>query len=146
MAAKKKSSKKSAPKASKKGHGIKIVGETGVTEEMLDLVDQAKASPKRRKPDAGEAPPKKAKAPKPAKDRKPSMLDAAAKVLADGELDCKAIIAEAAKRKLWESPAGKTPDRTLYAALQREIYRKGNESRFQQTGPGRFALAKGAKS
>lgn len=152
MASKKKSSKKSAPKAAKKGHGIKIVGESGVTEQSIDLVRPAT---KRGRPDvalrafAGEdgPPPKKAKTPKPAKERKPSMLDAAATVLAaEGELDCKAIIAEAANRLLWESPAGKTPDRTLYAALQREISRKGKHSRFKQTGPGKFALAAGAKS
>ncbi len=172
MASKKNVSKKPAPKTSKKGHGIKIGGETGVTEQVLDLARnvgtdptkvpnplkakvEAKVVSKRRKPDvtdraiaqADGPPPKKAKAPKPAKELKPSMLDAAAKVLAaEGELDCKAIIAEAAKRKLWESPAGKTPHATLYAALQREISRKGKEARFVQTGPGKFAIAKGARA
>lgn len=159
MASKKTSKKKPAPKTAKKGHGIKIVGETEGTFDAAKKGNLADGIviplSKRRKPDvtdraiaeADGPPPKKAKAPKPEKERKPSMLDAAAVVLAaEGELDCKAIIAEAAKRKLWESPAGKTPHATLYAAMQREISRKGKDARFVQTGPGKFAAAKGAKA
>ncbi len=39
---------------------------------------------------------------------------------------------------LWKSPGGKTPDRTLYSAILREIITKGKESRFVKTERGRF--------
>ena len=35
-----------------------------------------------------------------------------------------------AEQKLWVSPGGKTPERTLYSAVLREINAKGKESRF----------------
>jgi len=74
-----------------------------------------------------------------------SALDAAAKVLAgvpstDG-LTSKQLIVQMADRGLWTSPAGKTPNATLYAAMLREIANKGESSRFRRVGPGRFALA-----
>lgn len=37
------------------------------------------------------------------------------------------------------SPGGKTPDRTLYAAIAREIAAKGAESRFRKFERGKFA-------
>jgi hypothetical protein len=40
----------------------------------------------------------------------------------------------------WTSPKGKTPSATLYAALLRELKRKGDAARFVKTGPGQFAL------
>jgi HB1/ASXL restriction endonuclease-like protein with HTH domain len=86
------------------------------------------------------AKPKLAKAPKP--DRPLSGLDAAAKVLKDsgkpmrvGEL-LEAIL----KKGLWNSK-GKTPEATLYAAIIREIFNKGVDSRFKKTGKGLFAAA-----
>jgi hypothetical protein len=51
----------------------------------------------------------------------------------------KELIEAMAAKKLWESPAGKTPSATLYAALSREITTKGAASRFQKTEPGKFA-------
>lgn len=39
------------------------------------------------------------------------------------------------------SPGGKTPDRTLYAAIAREIVAKGAQSRFRKVERGKFARA-----
>jgi hypothetical protein len=89
---------------------------------------------------------RKAKAePKPKKrDGKMSALDAAAKVLADsGEpMTTKELIEKMAAKGLWSSPNGKTPDRTLYSALAREISAKGKESRFKKGERGQFAANK----
>jgi hypothetical protein len=51
------------------------------------------------------------------------------------------LIAAMTAKGYWTSPAGKTPQATLSAALQREIVVKKDESRFQKTAPGRYALA-----
>jgi len=98
---------------------------------------------------------KKAKAPKkaakPKKEPKPkkrdgklSALDAAAKVLADsGEpMTTKELIEKMAAKGLWSSPNGKTPDRTLYSALAREISTKGKEARFKKGERGKFTANK----
>ncbi len=45
-----------------------------------------------------------------------------------------------AEKKLWSSPGGKTPDRTLYSAILREIQKKGKEARFLKVERGRFTL------
>jgi len=71
-----------------------------------------------------------------------SALDAAAQVLAaGGSMSTAELIEAMAAKKLWQSPNGKTPAATLYAALLREITTKGVDSRFQKTEPGRFAAA-----
>jgi hypothetical protein len=79
------------------------------------------------------------KAPKATK--KLSALDAAARVLSEngGSMSTKELIEAMAAKKLWESPNGKTPAATLYAALLREINTKGADSRFKKTEPGKFA-------
>jgi len=71
-----------------------------------------------------------------------SGLDAAAKVLAEaGEpLSCKAIVERAFEKGYWQSE-GKTPAATIYAAILREIQKKGDEARFVKAGRGLFALA-----
>lgn len=84
------------------------------------------------------------KAAKPAKqeaEKRLSALDAAAKVLAKSKepMGCQELIDAMAKQKLWASPNGKTPAATLYAAILREITRKGTEARFKKTDRGRFA-------
>lgn len=65
-------------------------------------------------------------------------MAAAEKVLATAKqpMNCKAM----AKRKLWSSPAGKTPEATLYAALLRHIRDKGKDAKFKKVGPGLFAI------
>ena len=85
------------------------------------------------------APTPKSAAPGAAK--KYSALDAAALVLRESgqPLSCPELIAQMAARGYWSSPKGKTPSATLYAALMREVQRKGAASRFAKTGPGRFA-------
>ena len=50
----------------------------------------------------------------------------------------KEIVEAMAKKKLWTSPGGKTPEATLYASIIREIAKRGKESRFKKTGPGKF--------
>jgi hypothetical protein len=68
-------------------------------------------------------------------------LDAAALVLRESgqPMSCPELIAQMAAKGYWTSPQAKTPASTLYAALTREAKRKGVASRFQKTGPGRFA-------
>jgi vancomycin resistance protein YoaR len=78
---------------------------------------------------------------KPAKNGKLSGLDAAAKVLAEsGEpMNAKEMVEAMTAKNYWTSPGGKTPEATIYAAIIREIAKKGKEARFQKTERGRFA-------
>ncbi len=75
--------------------------------------------------------------------RKPSALDAAARVLAEAgqALTCPEMIAAMAAQGYWSSPGGLTPAATLYSALLREITSKGAQARFRKAGRGQFALA-----
>jgi len=52
-------------------------------------------------------------------------------------MTCWAMIEAMVAKGLWASPAGKTPDRTLYSALLREI-KKG--ARFKKTERDKFML------
>lgn len=92
----------------------------------------------------GKAP--KAKKTKDQKEKKPkrvSALDAAAQVLASAAepMRAKAIVEAMETKGLWKSPGGKTPDATLYAAMIREITRKGDKARFKKADRGLFAAA-----
>jgi HB1, ASXL, restriction endonuclease HTH domain len=75
--------------------------------------------------------------------KKMSCLDAAAKLLTEtGQpMTCQELIAAIAAAGYWTSPAGKTPQATLYAAIVREMRTKKDRARFRKTAPGRFALA-----
>ena len=75
------------------------------------------------------------------KDGRLSGLDAAAKVLADaGEpMSCKTIVERAVEKGYWKT-TGKTPSATVYAAIIREIQKKGDAARFAKTERGMFAL------
>jgi hypothetical protein len=98
----------------------------------------AKAGPKAEPKAEPKAAPKKA--------RKMGALDAAALVLADAAkpMRSKELIAEMARRGLWTSPGGKTPEATLYAAIIREIGTKVTAARFARAGKGEFtSTAKG---
>ena len=77
------------------------------------------------------------------KKQKLSALAAAARVLAERKepMSCPELIAVMAAQGYWSSPAGKTPQATLAAAIQREIVVKKAQSRFKKTAPGRYALA-----
>jgi hypothetical protein len=74
---------------------------------------------------------------------KRSALEAAARVLSESQqaMTCPELIAAMAAQGYWTSPAGKTPQATLHAALTREIKLKKDRSRFRKTERGRFALA-----
>jgi len=105
----------------------------------------AKAKPKsatKAKPAKNATPPKQTATPN--KPKRASGLDLAAQVLAKaGEpLSAKAI-AERAIAAGWKT-SGKTPHATLYAAIIREIAKKGKDARFIKTERGRFAAKKGA--
>lgn len=101
---------------------------------------KAAAKAKPAKPKAPAKPTKTAKQPQKASG-KLSCLDAAATVLAASKqpLTTGQMIAEMAKGNLWKSPGGKTPERTLYSAILREM--KGKDSRFKKTDRGHFAHA-----
>ena len=77
------------------------------------------------------------------KAKKPSGLDAAARVLAEsGEpMGVKQIVEVAAEKGYWKSPGGKTPHATVYSAMIREIANRGKESRFKKVDRGRFTRA-----
>src|SRR5262245_36064871 len=86
----------------------------------------------------------KAKKSKPPKAKRVSALDAAAKVLGDAgqPMTSGELIEAMAKRGLWSSPNGQTPAATLYAAMIREINKKGKESRFAKAERGKFERTK----
>ncbi len=70
-----------------------------------------------------------------------SGLNAAAQILAKAKepMGCKDIVEQAIAKELW-SPGGKTPHATLYAAIIREIAKKGKGARFEKVERGRFKL------
>jgi hypothetical protein len=86
---------------------------------------------------------KKAEVKKDAKPKRISALDAAAEVLkkAGKPMRSQEMIAAMAEQGLWQSPAGKTPHATLYAAILREIGAKGDGARFRKVDRGQFAYA-----
>jgi len=75
--------------------------------------------------------------------KKPSGLDAAARVLAESKepMGVKEIVEAAFTKGYWKSD-GKTPHATVYSAIIREIAAKGKESRFKKVDRGRFAANK----
>tara|TARA_R110002111_G_scaffold67833_2_gene110303 strand:+ start:10052 stop:10447 length:396 start_codon:yes stop_codon:yes gene_type:complete len=80
---------------------------------------------------------------RPKKAPKLSAMKAAVQVLAnatDEGMRTKDMVEAMEKQGLWTSPAGKTPEATLYAGITREIAKKGNESRFRKVSKGRFML------
>lgn len=73
--------------------------------------------------------------------KKPSALDAAAKVLAETgkPMNCRDLVAQMSTKGYWTSPGGATPWATLNAAISREIKVKGPDSRFTKADRGQFA-------
>lgn len=69
-----------------------------------------------------------------------SMIEAAHAVLlkAKTPLRCADIVGTMKETGMWSSPKGKTPERTLYTSLSREIKTRGDESRFRKTDRGLF--------
>ena len=85
-----------------------------------------------------------ANAPKEKKPRRTSGLDLAALVLTESKESLNAkTIAERAIASGWKTN-GKTPHATIYAAIIREIQKKGSASRFEKVDRGQFQLRKGA--
>ena len=87
--------------------------------------------------------PVRAKAAKSRGNGKLSGLNAAAQILGKAKepMGCKDIVEQAIGNGLW-SPGGKTPQATLYAAIIREIAKKGKDARFKKVDRGRFQLAR----
>ena len=103
---------------------------------------RTKTAKQPKKTRAGKSAAKKTAATKPAKQKRVSAIDAAAQVLAkaDKPMSAKDLIGAMAEQGLWQSPGGKTPHATLYAAIHREIAKKGKEARFQKVDRGLFAI------
>jgi len=89
---------------------------------------------------------KAAKKAKVRREKKPSLLDLAAEVLAKAKqpMDCKTIVEKVLASGRWQTK-GKTPAATLYSAVLREIQKKGKDARFRKTGRGQFELSAAAK-
>lgn len=115
---------------------------------LVDIVD----TPKRTKIEGKPIKTGKAKAGKKAAakveakpEKKLSLLSAAAQVLAGlpkgGTLNCQGIVDAVVAQGLWSSPAGKTPAATLSAAINGEIKKKGEASRFTKAAAGQYAAA-----
>lgn len=79
----------------------------------------------------------------PAKPKRVSGLDAAAQVLAEagGTMGSRQIVDVMLAKGLWKT-SGKTPHATIYAAIIRDIQKKGSRSRFERVARGRFMLRK----
>jgi len=95
----------------------------------------AKDAKPARKRDTGEPDAKGAK--------RPSGLDAAAKVLAEAKqpLSAKDMVERMLAKGLWTTN-GKTPEATIYAAIIREIAAKGKDARFKKVERGKFEFAR----
>jgi hypothetical protein len=97
------------------------------------------AEPPAEEPKAAKRPAKKRER----ADGKMSGLDAAAQVLAEAAepLGAKTMVERMLEKGLWAT-SGKTPAATIYAAIIREIAKKGDASRFVKAERGKFTVAK----
>jgi hypothetical protein len=125
-----------AAKVASKVLGIPV-GVVPACASHADRPPKAKAAGDLPAGQAGPKPRKKAER----KDGTMSGLDAAAKVLADaGEpLNSRTIVERAIEKGYWKT-GGKTPAATVYAAILREIQKKGDASRFAKADRGMFTL------
>jgi len=107
------------------GHGTAKAKKTSTTSKKASASTKAKKASTEAKP------------------KRTSALDAAARVLEEAgrPMSAAEILAAAERKGYWRSPAGKTPERTLYAAIAREIGTKGEASRFRKVERGKFARA-----
>jgi hypothetical protein len=115
---------------------------TGITRYAGDSMMATKKKMTTKKQTTKKAAPKKRAATKPAKAKNTSALDAAAKVLGEAKepMTTKEMVEAMEAKGYWKSPGGKTPDRTLYSAILREIVVKKSEARFKKTERGKFTL------
>ncbi len=129
----------------KSAQRLRSAAKSGPTAEAKPAVTNGKKSEA-----TGKTATKTVKSKKVGGERKPkrlSALDAAAQVLAEAGKPMRAreLITAMAERGLWESPAGKTPHATLYAAMLREARDKGTAARFRKVDRGQFAFNKAGK-
>lgn len=116
--------------------------------------DKTRSKPAAKTPRAQKAPKAakaqtnaKGKSAKEPKVRRIGALDAAAQVLAINRdpMTCADMVTLMRDKGLWSSPGGKTPAATLYAAIIREIAKKGASARFRKVERGMFvSTGKGA--
>jgi hypothetical protein len=134
MASKKRTTKAASPKKARSAKpdksAARVEAEAGAQATNMQTKTGAQAKSKKRAAAKEPAPPKRL-----------SALDAAAQVLSEAgqPMNCQEMIAAMAAKGYWTSPAGKTPQATLYSALLREIKTKGDQARFQKTDRGKFA-------
>jgi hypothetical protein len=139
------------PKGKNKGKDNPLAGQGAARAAKPDAKPSLKldGKPAAKSSDGPSAKPAAPNAPR--TDRaKLSALDAAALVLADLSkseaatgIGANDLIDRMQSNGLWQSPGGKTPSATLYAAMVREISAKGDASRFARIAKGRFMLAAG---
>lgn len=81
------------------------------------------------------------------KERKPSGLDSAVRVLreAGAPMNAGDMVKTMLDKGYW-STGGKTPAATIYAAIITEIAKKGDQSRFRKTDRGMFDLTDAGKA
>ena len=117
---------------------------------IVRIVAEPEEEPETTEPEAAEEEdnavnpaPESGSGPRP--EKKLSLLNAAAQVLATCRepLNCKEIIAKAVEMGLWAPTGGKTPEQTLYSGIFREI-KSTDEPRFKksETRKGSFEYAK----
>ena len=92
--------------------------------------------------DTGKRGAKKTKAPKEPKPERHSLLNLAAKVLAEakGPMTCQEMVEKVLATGLWTTK-GRTPSATLYSAILRQIQTKGDAAAFRKTERGKFEIA-----
>ncbi len=80
------------------------------------------------------------------KTKQKGILDIAAEMIAKSNkpMGCKEIVDRAIEKWLWKTK-GQTPSATLYAAIIREIAKKGKDARFKKVDRGLFAAAKAGR-
>ena len=111
-----------------------VAKKPGKTPSVKDPVAKSVGKPSAKKPD-----PKPTPKPRGKRAGQMSGLDAVAKVLAESKepMSCTEMVEAAFAKKYWTSN-GRTPSQTIYAAIIREIAKKGKESRFKKTDRGQF--------
>ena len=134
--------KKPASKASDKLRK-EALAVTGANIARIEAEERGE-TPAKAPSKASSKPATKSKAAKPAKAKRMSGLDAAAKVLVESKepLAAQDIVKTMSEKGYWKSPGGKTPSSTIYAAMVREITEKGKDSRFKKVDRGMFAANK----
>jgi len=80
------------------------------------------------------------------KPKQKGILDIAAEMLAKSKkpMGCKEIVEHAIEKGLWKTK-GQTPSATLYAAIIREIAKRGKDARFKKVDRGLFTAAKAGR-